>query len=136
MYAIERRLQSYLYENELILNLKKGKTESMLFGTSKRRSKEKSLELTIDEHPINNTTQYCYLGNKLDPGLSLNENFESSYKKASGRLHLLRKLRTYLNNDAAQKVFEMMIVPILTYSKLTIDQDTTTKAQLDRETSK
>ena len=40
-----------------------------------------------------------------------------------------RKLRTYLNVDAAQKVFEMMIVPILTYSALVNLQLTRTQQQ-------
>ena len=31
-------LTRYLYQNELILNLKKGKTEAMVFGTAKRLS--------------------------------------------------------------------------------------------------
>ena len=31
-------LSRYFYQNELILNLKKGKTEAMVFGTAKRLS--------------------------------------------------------------------------------------------------
>jgi len=90
--------------------------ESMLFGTSKRRSKKKTIQLKLNEEPINHTESYCYLGNHLDPSLTLNENFERSYKKANGRLNLLQKMRQYLNTDAAFKIFEMVIVPLLLYS--------------------
>jgi len=56
------------------------------------------------------------LGNHLDPSLTLDENFERSYKKATGRLNLLQKMRQYLNTDATLKIFEMVIVPLLLYS--------------------
>ena len=39
-------ISTYFNENELLMNLKKGKTETMLFGTSQRLSKlDSSLEL-------------------------------------------------------------------------------------------
>lgn len=59
-------LKKYFDKNELILNLKKGKTETMLFGTAKRIG-TKSLKITLDDHDVNHTTTYCYLGNELDP---------------------------------------------------------------------
>ena len=33
-------ITNWLEENELIINLKKGKTESLIFGTAKRRAKD------------------------------------------------------------------------------------------------
>ena len=33
-----KRISNYFEENQLIVNLKKGKTETMIFGTSKRVS--------------------------------------------------------------------------------------------------
>ena len=49
------RLRTYFDENELVLNLKRGKTESMLFGTAKRLAKKKTIQLKINEQPINHT---------------------------------------------------------------------------------
>ena len=110
-------LKKYFDINELILNLKIGKTESMLFGTAKRIG-DKSLKIVLDNHEINHTTTYCYLGNELDPTLTMANNFDKSYKKASGRLSLLSKMRLFLNAEAASKIYEMVIVPILLYSTL------------------
>ena len=44
------KLQAYFRNNELVLNLKKGKTETVLFGTAKRLSKQiqNSLSVEID----------------------------------------------------------------------------------------
>ena len=122
-------LDNYCYKNELILNLKKGKTETMLFGTAKQLAKQTKSTITvfIQGQPVNHETSYTYLGNKLDSKLTLNDNFEIAYKKTSGRLNLLYKLRSFLSVDAAHKIYEMVIVPILMYSTLISLQLTTTQ---------
>ena len=43
-------LYRYLQQNELIINLKKGKTKSMLFGTGKRLSKVGELNLLFNNN--------------------------------------------------------------------------------------
>ena len=112
-------LSRYFYQNELILNLKKGKTEAMVFGTAKRLSTtSKFLSIKYNGNVINNATTYKYLGNHLDRNLNLDENFERAYRKASGRLHLLAKLRCQLTTLAAMKIFDMVIIPLLTYSSI------------------
>ena len=67
---------------------------------------------------MNNATTYKYLGNQLDRNLNLDENFEREYRKASGRLHLLTKLRCYLIALAAMKISDMVIMPLLTCSSI------------------
>ena len=61
-YLLNRDLNSislYLKTNELVANLKKGKTESMLFGTAKRISSlpgdSRNLKLFFNDSPINFT---------------------------------------------------------------------------------
>jgi hypothetical protein len=105
----------YFNSNELIINLKKGKTEAMLFGTSKRLT-NKNLDIFYNEVKIIFVTSYKYLGNIIDNTLTFDLNFNSSYKKASGRLRLLEKLRPSLTLEAAIKVYLSMIIPLLTYS--------------------
>ena len=54
------RLSSWFRENALISNLKKGKTEVMLFGTAKRLSLfyGRQFNLTVNGSSINSTTTY------------------------------------------------------------------------------
>lgn len=110
------RIARYFDDNELFINLKKGKTEAMLFGTAKRlQTTNKELEISFKGQRINNVSEYKYLGNIVDRHLNFNINFEKVYKKASGRLKLLKNLRYYLTQEAAYKVYTLMIVPMLTY---------------------
>ena len=71
--------------NELVLNLKEGKTETMLFGTPARLAKQtkNTLSVGIEDKPVHHTTSYTYLENRLDFKLTVSENFERAYKKSS-----------------------------------------------------
>ena len=67
---------------------------------------------------MSNATTYKYLGNQLDRTLNLDENFKQGYRKASGRLHLLAKLGCHLTTLAAMKIFDLTIMPLLTYNSI------------------
>ena len=91
-------LADWLEENELIVNLKKGKSEVMLFGTSQKLSKlNDSLEIKYRDNNINVTMEYKYLGIQIDSTLNLNSHFENVFKKAANRIKLLAKLRHQMN---------------------------------------
>ena len=69
-----KHISTYLKENDLVANLKKGKTESMLFSTDKRLSKTpRKLSLEYKYQVIHSTKRYKYLGCILDPCLNLND---------------------------------------------------------------
>ena len=109
-------IAEYLDVNELLINLKKGKTEMMVFGTGKRLSAQPHLlRVEYKGQPINTTQSYKYLGYVLDPGLTLNENFEAAYKKAGNRVRLSSRIRNYVTQSVATKIYQMMIAPIITY---------------------
>ena len=52
---------------------------------------------------------------------------QKSYKKASGRLHLLEQMRCYLSSKAAPLVYITMIIPPLTLSCTLKSPDTNTQ---------
>ena len=83
-----QNLLSRFRKNELVINLKKGKTETMLFGTTKCLKTAGEIDVLYNQR-INFTETYKYLGNIVDHHLNFRENFEKSYKKASSRLRLL-----------------------------------------------
>lgn len=109
-------VSNYFHENELLANLKRGKTEAMLLGTNQRLSKTpRGLELYYRGEKINTTDSYNYLGNIVDPTLSLNPNFDAKYKNASKRLKLMARVRPFLTKAASLKIYNMLIIPVLTY---------------------
>ena len=123
LFIIETRLSAdmksiaeWCVQNELILNTNAGKTESMLFGTAKNLAQNtQTLNVTYRDQLIRSTTTYMYLGVEINHSLNMNTNFDSTYKKACGRLRLLRKIRPFLNVKAAKAIYQGMVLPILTY---------------------
>ena len=73
-----RNLSSWFCDNELVLNLKKGKTECMIFGTAKRLHalNGRQLALSVNGTLINNTSSYKYLNGNLDSSLNLESHFD------------------------------------------------------------
>ena len=110
-------ISKFFDQNELIINLKKGKTECMLLGSAKRLSNvPREFTVFYRKIRINLAKEYKYLGIIIDHHLSFNHNFDSSYKKASNRLRLLEKMRLYMDENTAERIYKSMIVPLLTYS--------------------
>ena len=77
---------------------------------------------------INFTTRYKYLGTTIVSNVNVNDHFDNIYKKASGRLRLLSRLRFNLTVSAAENVYNMMIVQLLMFNgilnlKLTATQE-------------
>ena len=102
-----------------MINLKKGKTEVMLFGTAKRLLlKDRELNIKYQGTEINITKEYTYLGYTLDNTIKLNRCFDTPYRKCCNRLQRLSTLRHHVTSDTATKIFWSMILPVVTYSPL------------------
>ena len=125
------RLEAWFHENELIINLNKGKTETLLFGTTKKVANGSSeFNVRINNEEITKTTSYSYLGVSIDSTLNMSSFFEKCYKKASSRLSLLSKLRGELDVKAAMAIYHSMILPTSTYCGILLLCNT--KTQLDK----
>ena len=59
-------VHNWLTDNDLPLNLKKGKTETMIFGTSIHVKKAAPPKTQIEGTSINQTSSYKYLVTHLD----------------------------------------------------------------------
>ena len=70
-----QNLLSYFRKTELVINLKKGKTETMLFGMTKRLKTPDEIDVLYNNQTINFTETYKYLGNVVDHHLHFSENF-------------------------------------------------------------
>ena len=109
-----QNLLSYFRENELIINLKKGKTETMLFGMTKRLKAAGEIDVLHNNQRIDFTETYNCLGNIVDHDLNFSEKLKKSFKKASNILRLLERMRCYLTSKSVQLVYITMIIPLLT----------------------
>ena len=99
-------ISTYFQTNQLVINLKKGKTNTMLFVIAKRLKKcGKKLTLYYDGIQIPTRETYKYLGTRLDSTLSLSTNFEKMYKKTTAKLCLMYSHRSYLDQHSKIKCF-------------------------------
>ena len=112
------QISNWMEDNELILNLKKGKTEVTIFGTKSRLSNVDQINVMYWGNTINCTESYKYLGVNLDPTLNLGNHFHDIYKNVSSRIRLLHRICPQLTAAAAARVYQALIVPIITYCSL------------------
>ena len=140
IFIIESRLSAdmehimhWYTHNELILNLKKGKTETMMFGTSKRLSMQPDhLNITFAYNTVNQTHSYKYLGILVDPTLNLNTYKDLVYKKSASRLRILYKIRPLMDTKCARTIYQSMILPLLNYcGTLQLNHKKTKQDRLD-----
>jgi len=110
-------ITKWLKKSELVINIKKGKTEVMTFGTSKRLNKTTDEPIMIKHQgtTLNCTNKYKYLGLNLNSTLNMSEHVQISLKKTASRLRLLKKARQIINAKTAAQIYNAMIIPILNY---------------------
>lgn len=113
-------LKSWFDNNELIINLKKRKTESMIFWDIKRLNKLKSkvMAIVLNGGKTNRTTNYKYLEIHLDQSLIFEDHFRKTYKQAANRLSLPIKKNCLVDSSTAELTYRTMIVPNFGYCGL------------------
>ena len=90
-----------------------------MFGTAQRlKLHGRSFNIMYNNAVINFVTEDVYFGNLVDNHMTLASNFARAYKKASGRLRLLHNVKRNMTAESAKMVFELMIMPILTYTSI------------------
>lgn len=110
-----QRIADWMNENCLIINLKKGKTEFVMYGAHQNLRKQDACTIKINATSINKEDNYIYLGVNLDNHLTLQEHLDTTYKKASGKLKLLKSIRYLLTADIVKSVYNTVILPNLLY---------------------
>ena len=92
----------WLQYNNLTINLKKGKTEVILYGTKKKLSKASEMSIIAASTRVENATVYEYLGVKMDNSLSFKQQSDKIYKKATSRVKLLAHIRSTISTHVAE----------------------------------
>ena len=111
----EADLAGKWFADNLIMNLKKVKTEFVMYGASQKLSRQPSCHIAIEGRDINQSNSNEYLGITLDHHLTLQQQINKIYKKASSRLKLLQRIRPNISPHVAEKIYNAMIRPVLLY---------------------
>ena len=101
--------------NNLVVNLKKSKTECVLFGTHRKTSRSSKLDLKINGTQITKSKGYEYLGVYMDKNLSYCEYLNKTLKKASSRVRMLSRIRQNIGPFTAEKIYKIMVLPVMLY---------------------
>ena len=130
------QLAAWFIKNNLVVNMKKSKTECILFGTCQKLSANpenlRSLNVKMHGVQVIETETYEYLGVKMNKNLNLIEHLERTCKKASSRVKLLPRIRRNIGPETAQIIYKTMILPILLYcNNMVIAASRTHKTQIE-----
>ena len=109
------QIANWFIQNNLVVNLKKKKTEYVLYGTHQRTSQSKPMEVKINQTKITESDVYEYLGVKMDKNLTFTDHLEMTAKKATSRVKLLSCIRHNISAYTAETIYKVTILPILLY---------------------
>ena len=101
--------------NNLVLNLKKTKTEFVLFGTHQKLAKSEKVSISLNEKMISVSEMYEYLGVTMDKNRIMKAHLEKTYKKVLSRTKLLARIRHNISPSVAETTYKVMILPHILY---------------------
>ena len=109
-------LRTWFDESFLQLNIQKTK-ELICFSRGQGQDASLCEPLRIGNEPVEQVSQFKYLGTVLDQHLSFTENVDYIYKKAQQRLYLLRKLRNFnVDQKILENVYRSLIESVLVFN--------------------
>lgn len=108
-------ISNWFSDNNLIVNLKKSKTECVLFGTDKKAARSENFLIKMNGAQITESHSYEYLGVIMDKNLNYLEHLDKIQKKAASRVRLLSRIRHNIGPYTAETIYKMMILPVMLY---------------------
>ena len=93
------------------------KTEYVLFGTQQRIASATlsvgPFGLFLGDKPINQPQHYKYLGVLIDANFNFKQHVDKPLVKISKRIGVLGRIRNNLTVDAANKVYQSLVLPVM-----------------------
>ena len=124
---------TWFTNNNLVLNLKKTKTEFVLFGTHQKLAKSEKVSISLNEKMISESEMYEYLGVTMDKNLTMKAHLEKTYKKVLSRTKLLGRIRHNISPWVAETIYKVMILPQMLYcSNVMLGMSNRHKLQFER----
>ena len=111
-----KQLQSWTHLNELCIH--SVKTECILFGIQRRIASDTlpdgPFSLFLGDKP-KNQAHYKHLGVLIDANLNFKQQVDKLLVKISKRIGVLGRIRNNLTVDAANKVYQSLLLPVMDY---------------------
>ena len=110
------RAQDWFRINRLHLNTKK--TKWSLIGTHQKLSKTESITLHVGDEPLEQVSEYKYLGMWFDENLNWNHHIDKMCAKLSKRLGMLRRIKFNLPKETLLMLYNTMVLPLIDYGNV------------------
>ena len=111
------------------------KTECVLFGTHQRIASvtlsDGPVSLFLGDKPINQA-HYKHLGVLIDANLNFKQQVDKLLVKISKRIGVLGRIRNNLTVDAANKVYQSLVLPLMDYCDVAWSSIGKIERRLDR----
>ena len=108
-------LFDWFNNNNLILNLKPGKTELVIYGTARNLATQPEGNVELKGSKINHAIHYEYLSVSLDQHLTMCQKTTKIYKRINQCLKQLTRVRKNVTHSAAETIYVSMIEAISLY---------------------
>ena len=112
---------SWCENNLLTINCKK--SQRMKTSIINKVKHKDNCKLYLGTSVLESVQEYKYLGIMMDPDLSFKQQREILHKRLNYKLTLFKKIRKYINIDAALTIYKRTILPIIEYADFICDQD-------------
>ena len=110
------KMSKWCEANKLTINL--GKTKYMVV---KHVKNSQPVEIKLNANVVSTVHQYEYLGMVLDDRLTMNEYLDVVWKKTNAKIGILSKIRRFISEKTATRIYKCMIRPHLDYIDFVIE---------------
>ncbi|XP_028405704.1 uncharacterized protein LOC114528270 [Dendronephthya gigantea] len=109
------KLKEWLNVNKLSLNI--AKTEFMVIGSRQRLSTfdDHDINVIVDKKQIEKVESTKSLGLSIDENLTWKKHIDDISKKVSSGISALKRIRSFVNQDTAVRVYQGLIEPYFSY---------------------
>ena len=117
-------MANWCEQNKLSINLSKTK-----YMTIKHTKVDQESQLRIGNYKIGTVCMYEYLGMILDDKLTMNHYLDSMWKKANSKIGILAKIRRFITEKTAIRIYKCMIRPHLDYIYFVVESGSANRIQ-------
>ena len=109
-------MSNWCRANKLSINYTKTK-----YLTVKHTKSTVDPQIYTENNKIGNVKTYEYLGMVLDDKLSMNEHVDSMIKKANAKIGILSRIRRFISDKIAIRIYKTMIKPHMDYIDFVVE---------------